>query len=139
MAFLEALVVVVVLFAAAVAATGRLGALTPSDRDPHDPGLPKNRRVEPTDLDRVRFGLVLRGYRMSEVDDTLDQLRDSLADRDREIAALRMDLDRQPPGRIDESAELRREQVEWSSDQSDSGRAQQNVDREHSQSDGEQE
>ncbi|QCO99243.1 DivIVA domain-containing protein [Arthrobacter sp. 24S4-2] len=46
----------------------------------------------PADVDRVRFALGLRGYRMDQVDQVLDELRDQLAARDREIAHLKTEL-----------------------------------------------
>lgn len=42
--------------------------------------------VTPDDVDSLRFDQTLRGYRMGQVDDTLDRLRDALADKDRELA-----------------------------------------------------
>lgn len=42
----------------------------------------------PADVDRVRFSLGLRGYRMDQVDEVLDRLRDELAAKDRRIALL---------------------------------------------------
>nr|WP_218063201.1 DivIVA domain-containing protein [Arthrobacter sp. SDTb3-6] len=42
----------------------------------------------PADVDHVRFGLGLRGYRMDQVDEVLDRLRDELAARDARIAEL---------------------------------------------------
>lgn len=42
--------------------------------------------VRPGDVDALRFDQTLRGYRMGQVDDTLDRLRDALADKDRELA-----------------------------------------------------
>jgi DivIVA domain-containing protein len=47
---------------------------------------------QPSDIDHVRFALGLRGYRMDQVDQVLDELRDQLAEKDREIARLRMAL-----------------------------------------------
>ena len=44
---------------------------------------------EPADLDRARFQLAFRGYRMDQVDRVLDDARDALAARDDEIARLR--------------------------------------------------
>jgi DivIVA domain-containing protein len=41
------------------------------------------------DLDRVRFSLGLRGYRMDEVDAVLDRLREEIRERDEELAAWR--------------------------------------------------
>lgn len=43
----------------------------------------------PGDLDRARFTLAVRGYRMDQVDAVLDEARDLLAARDDEIARLR--------------------------------------------------
>lgn len=48
--------------------------------------------VEPEALIELRFDQVLRGYRMSQVDDVLDQLSEELRDRDAEIARLRAEL-----------------------------------------------
>lgn len=47
------------------------------------PGTP-----EPADVDRLRFSLGLRGYRMDQVDEVLDRLRDELAAKDVRIAEL---------------------------------------------------
>lgn len=47
------------------------------------PGTP-----EPADVDRLRFSLGLRGYRMDQVDEVLDRLRDELAAKDLRIAEL---------------------------------------------------
>ncbi len=44
--------------------------------------------VSPQDLATVRFAVVLRGYRMDEVDRVLDDTREALADRDARIADL---------------------------------------------------
>ena len=41
------------------------------------------------DIDRIRFSLGLRGYRMDQVDDVLERLRDRIAEQDAEIARLR--------------------------------------------------
>lgn len=42
----------------------------------------------PNDVDRVRFSLGLRGYRMDQVDEVLDRLRDELAAKDARITEL---------------------------------------------------
>lgn len=42
----------------------------------------------PADVDRVRFSLGLRGYRMDQVDQVLDRLRDEIAAKDLRIAEL---------------------------------------------------
>lgn len=61
--------------------------------------------VAPDDVDGLRFDQTLRGYRMGQVDDTLDRLRDALADKNRELAerdALIAQLTGQRPERIDD-------------------------------------
>jgi DivIVA domain-containing protein len=47
----------------------------------------------PADVDRVRFSLGLRGYRMDQVDQVLDELRDQLAAKHEEVERLRATLD----------------------------------------------
>ena len=54
--------------------------------------------AKPADVDRVRFSLGLRGYRMDQVDQVLDELRDQLASKDAEIAGLRAHLRGQGSG-----------------------------------------
>ena len=44
--------------------------------------------ARPSDVDRLRFAVGLRGYRMDQVDQVLDELRDQLAAKDRQIADL---------------------------------------------------
>jgi DivIVA domain-containing protein len=63
--------------------------------------LPDQRPATPADIERLRLPVVLRGYRMHEVDWVLDRLageldqRDTeLRRRDAEIARLRAELDR---------------------------------------------
>ncbi|MFH5878184.1 DivIVA domain-containing protein [Arthrobacter sp. NA-172] len=46
-----------------------------------------------SDVDRVRFALGLRGYRMDQVDEVLDELRDQLTVQDREIERLKRALE----------------------------------------------
>jgi DivIVA domain-containing protein len=48
--------------------------------------------AKPADVDQVRFALGLRGYRMDQVDQVLDDLRDQLAARNAEIESLREQL-----------------------------------------------
>jgi DivIVA domain-containing protein len=54
--------------------------------------------AKPADVDHVRFALGLRGYRMDQVDQVLDELRDKLAARDAEIQRLRVRLRNEGPG-----------------------------------------
>ena len=46
----------------------------------------------PEDVNQLRFSLGLRGYRMDQVDQVLEDLRDQLAARDRDVAELRSRL-----------------------------------------------
>jgi DivIVA domain-containing protein len=48
--------------------------------------------AEPADVDRIRFAVGVRGYRMDQVDQVLDELRDQIAAKNREIAGLRARL-----------------------------------------------
>ncbi|MGY2003595.1 DivIVA domain-containing protein [Blastococcus sp. SYSU DS1024] len=64
---------------------------------PADPGrspveLPDDRRVVADDVRALRISVTARGYRMVEVDWLLDQLAQTLHERDAEIAALRAEL-----------------------------------------------
>ncbi|MEO5780173.1 MULTISPECIES: DivIVA domain-containing protein [Arthrobacter] len=43
----------------------------------------------PSDIDRLRFAVGLRGYRMDQVDQVLDELRDQIAAKNSEIDRLR--------------------------------------------------
>ncbi|MCX5267039.1 MULTISPECIES: DivIVA domain-containing protein [unclassified Streptomyces] len=53
----------------------------------HDP-LPPDRPLDRSDVDRLRFPLAARGYRMTDVDDALNRLAAELAERDARIADL---------------------------------------------------
>ncbi len=51
----------------------------------------------PADVDRIRFAVGVRGYRMDQVDQVLDELRDQIARKDRDIARLRTALEHAAP------------------------------------------
>lgn len=88
------LVILAVLGAVAVVAAGRGDVLGPeSPRRSPLAELPLG--ATPEDVDRLRLSLGWRGYRMDEVDQVLDDLRDELAalqgalrDRDARVAEL---------------------------------------------------
>jgi DivIVA domain-containing protein len=84
-------VVAVIVFLAAAAAAGRTDRMSPPtiDRPPLD--LPADRALQAADVEALRLSVAFRGYRMDEVDDVLDRLRDELAARDARIG----DLERQ--------------------------------------------
>ncbi len=79
---------VMAVVAVVVVAVGRVpGGMSPPV-DPLPPPL-EEPVTRPADLDRARFRLALRGYRMDQVDQVLDEARDLLAAKDDEIARLR--------------------------------------------------
>ncbi len=49
------------------------------------------------DIDRLRFAVGLRGYRMDQVDQVLDDLRDQITAKDQKIEALGEELERLRP------------------------------------------
>lgn len=77
-----------VVFAVVVVLTSDRDVLVDAPPDRADPRLPEG-DVTPADVDRIAFSLALRGYRMDEVDEALDRLREALERRDAELAQLR--------------------------------------------------
>ncbi len=72
----------------AAVATGRIrGGLDEPVRGRPDRSLPEG-PLTGRDVERLRFNLGARGYRMDEVDEALDRLRAELDDRDTRIAGL---------------------------------------------------
>ncbi len=90
------LVVSVVLFAIGSLVFGRGEELAPAPRDTTPVVLPADRSPDAADIEALRLSVVLRGYRMVEVDWVLDQISEALRDKDRQIAALTNQLTRQP-------------------------------------------
>lgn len=93
-------------------ALGRIGGglAEPASSVPPS-GLPEA-DLHPDDLDGVRFAPALRGYRMEQVDQVIDRLRDELSRREAEIQRLRGELARvdlfhleQEAMRLDEDVE----------------------------------
>ncbi len=79
------MIAVVILGVAAVAASGRLGEMPATVTDTPRPHLPTG-ELTSDDLRGLRFGVVIRGYSMQQVDELLDQL------------ARQLDTDRPDPG-----------------------------------------
>jgi DivIVA domain-containing protein len=79
---------VLVVGAAALAALGAGGSLPDAERDRLAAGLPQDRQVVRDDVDELRLPMALRGYRMDEVDDTLDRLAAELSQRDHRVVEL---------------------------------------------------
>ncbi|MFF3980963.1 cell division protein DivIVA [Streptomyces sp. NPDC001828] len=87
---LIAMVVVVTAVTLAVVGGGGDEAAVLSDAEPEhlvDP-LPEHRPVARADVEALRIPVVLRGYRMADVDDVLSRLGAELAERDARIAEL---------------------------------------------------
>lgn len=98
---LEILAVAAVVFGIAAFVVGRSEGMVPAPPDAGDDNLPPGRLAAEM-VDRARFGLAFRGYRMAEVDAVLDRLRDELADRDAELRDLHGGADEQPePAPVD--------------------------------------
>jgi DivIVA domain-containing protein len=81
-----------VLFLVAALLLGRGETQPPAEPDRSPVELPEDRRVTSEDVRALRIAVTARGYRMVEVDWLLDQLAQSLDERDAEIAALRAEL-----------------------------------------------
>ena len=86
------LLAILVLGGVAVVAAGRGQGLTAPEPDRPTLALPPDRPLTRYDVDRVRFSVGLRGYRMDEVDDVLDRLAVDLESRDARIAVLEQEV-----------------------------------------------
>lgn len=84
------------LFAVGVLVFGRGEELAPAPRDSTPVVLPGDRPPDAADIEALRLSVVLRGYRMLEVDWVLDQLGAALREKDRQIASLTNQLTQQP-------------------------------------------
>ncbi|WP_020385647.1 DivIVA domain-containing protein [Kribbella catacumbae] len=82
------LIVVLLIGAVAVVASGRWGAMAPAYDDRPDLTVPARQALTADELERARFGVGLRGYRMDEVDTLLERVAREVAERDRRIADL---------------------------------------------------
>jgi len=74
MTWFFAVIVVVVMGAIAVVASGRGGSMADAYDDRPDARVPADGPLTSHDLRRVRFSTAFRGYRMAEVDALLDRL-----------------------------------------------------------------
>ncbi|GAA1628859.1 hypothetical protein GCM10009744_15990 [Kribbella alba] len=82
------LIVVLLIGAVAVVASGRWGAMGPAYDDRPDMSVPARQALTSDDIETARFGVGLRGYRMDEVDTLLERVAREVAERDRRIADL---------------------------------------------------
>ncbi len=90
------LVISAALFAVGALVFGRGEELAPAPRDTTPVVLPADRPPDAADIEALRLSVVLRGYRMLEVDWVLDQLAEALREKDRQIADLTNRLSQQP-------------------------------------------
>lgn len=70
----------------AVLAAGRIGQLEDPVVDRYRPEIPLA-PLAATDLENLRFGTGLRGYRMSDVDEAIGRLTETLRIREAQLAA----------------------------------------------------
>ena len=91
---LSVLGVLAVLFVVAAVALRDEAVLVEAPPDRADLALPDVGPVTAGDLAQLRFGMALRGYRMSQVDAVLDRLAEELLERDEQLAALSSEVDR---------------------------------------------
>jgi DivIVA domain-containing protein len=82
------LAVLAVLAVIALVAAGRGDSMPAVEPDRSPRGTLPPADLAPDDIDRLRFSLAFRGYRMDEVDDVLDRLTGELAVRDKRISEL---------------------------------------------------
>ena len=78
MPWVFAILMVVLVVAFALVLAGRLPSVPQPTRDRFTTGLPT--RPSASDVDQLRLPVVLRGYRMSEVDEALAVLRNRIAE-----------------------------------------------------------
>lgn len=88
MYWLQLVVIVALLAAVGWLAIGGGGHMSEPMPDRPDLALPNEGMLERTDVDRVRFSVGARGYRMDEVDDVLDRLAHEIETREQRIAEL---------------------------------------------------
>jgi DivIVA domain-containing protein len=95
--FVLLLSVLAVLGGVALVAAGRGSAMPDVEPDRAPLGVLPPDAVGPPEVERLRFSLAFRGYRMDEVDDVLDRLTAELVERDARIAELENPTDRAEP------------------------------------------
>lgn len=86
MTWLWVLMTLIVLGGTAAVAVGHGASLRRAHPDRPDVRLPADRSMTADDLAQVQFSVVMRGYRMDEVDDLLHRLAEELAARDALLA-----------------------------------------------------
>lgn len=105
MYWLQLVVIVALLAAVGWLAIGGGGHMSEPMPDRPDLALPDDGMIARTDVDRVRFSVGARGYRMDEVDDVLDRLAHEIDLREQRIAELEGRAPRSEAGAEGEGAE----------------------------------
>ena len=100
MSFVLLLLVLFVIAGITVVAAGSGGSLAAADPERGPRGVLPDSDLDRSVVDRLRFTLAFRGYRMDEVDDVLDRLGRELEERDLLIA----ELEGRPPGAVENDA-----------------------------------
>ncbi|WP_406296869.1 DivIVA domain-containing protein [Embleya sp. NBC_00888] len=88
MFWIQLVVVTGVILVIAAVVLGAGGSLPDAYREQPELRMPGDRPLTSADVDHIRFPVVFRGYRMSEVDVVLDRLTGELAARDARILEL---------------------------------------------------
>ncbi|MFF7248107.1 DivIVA domain-containing protein [Embleya sp. NPDC008237] len=88
MFWIQLVVVTGVILVIAAVVLGAGGSLPDAHREQPELRMPGDRPLTSADVDDIRFPVVFRGYRMSEVDVVLDRLTGELAARDARILEL---------------------------------------------------
>ena len=88
MLVVEIVLAALVVFGVAAVAMGYGGSITHFAPDWPGRSLPEDRTVRADDIAKIRFSLAFRGYRMHEVDATIDKLAVEIATRDARIEQL---------------------------------------------------
>jgi len=88
MFWFQLVVIVALLAAVGWLAVGGGGHMSEPVTDRPDLALPRDGLLDRHDVDRVRFSVGARGYRMDEVDDVLDRLAHEIELREQRIARL---------------------------------------------------
>jgi len=99
------LVVGGLLFLGASVLLGRGETQPPAELDRSPVELPEDRPVTGDDVRALRISVAFRGYRMTEVDWLIDQLAQTLDERDKELEELRSRLAEAQPARAEENGE----------------------------------
>uniref|UniRef100_UPI003D1904AE DivIVA domain-containing protein n=1 Tax=Paenarthrobacter sp. TE4293 TaxID=3381695 RepID=UPI003D1904AE len=86
--FLAIVLIGAVLYLGAGMVRGKSIGAGLDDPVPNLPPVVLPAKATPSDVDSLRFALGLRGYRMDQVDQVLDDLRDQLQAKDQEIERL---------------------------------------------------